>query len=70
MTGLSGSGRWRRSSRCSSESNCVEVGLLADGRVGIRDSKLPADSHHLVVDPGSWRVFLHGVKSGEFEEAE
>ena len=66
MTALSRSGRWHRSSRCSNESNCVEVGLLADGRVGIRDSKLPAGSHHLAVDPGSWRVFLHGVKLGEF----
>jgi len=70
MRAISGSVRWYRSSRCSSESNCVEVGLLADGRVGIRDSKLPADSRHLAVDPGSWRVFLHGVKSGEFGEAE
>ena len=69
LTGLARTGRWSRSSRCSNESNCVEVRLLADGRVGIRDSKLPAGSHHLAVDPGSWRVFLHGVKSGEFGEA-
>jgi len=48
----------------------VEVALLADGRVGIRDSKLSADSRHLAVDPVSWRAFLHGLKSGEFGRAE
>jgi hypothetical protein len=60
---------WRRSSRCSGESACVAVAPLRDGRVGIRDTKLPASSPFLTVDRDSWLAFLHGVKAGEFEAA-
>lgn len=60
------SGAWFRSTRCGAESSCVEVAFLADGHVGIRDSKLPEDSPHLAVDPSAWRAFLRGVKAGEF----
>jgi hypothetical protein len=60
------SGPWRRSSRCSSESTCVEVALLNSGLIGIRDAKQPDGSPFLTVDRDSWRAFLHGVKAGEF----
>lgn len=55
---------WRRSSRCSSESTCVEVALLDDGRVGMRDAKLSGDAPHLAFDPEAWKAFLVDVKSG------
>ena len=60
------SGSWRRSTRCSSESTCVEVALLGDGLIGIRDAKRPAGSPHLAVDQQSWRAFVRGLKAGEF----
>jgi hypothetical protein len=61
-----GPGPWRRSSRCSGESTCVEVALLDGDGIGIRDAKLPASSPYLAVDRDSWRAFLSGVKAGEF----
>lgn len=64
-----GPGPWRRSSRCSGESTCVEIALLDGGMVGIRDAKLPETSPYLAVDRDSWRAFLGGVKAGEFGEA-
>jgi hypothetical protein len=60
------SGSWRRSSRCSSESTCVEVALLSDGLIGIRDAKQPSGSPHLAVDRHSWRAFVRGLKAGQF----
>ncbi len=59
-------GGWRKGSRCAAESACVAVAQLSDGRVGIRDTKLPADSPYLAVGRDSWLAFLRGVKAGEF----
>lgn len=56
---------WRRSSY-SESGNCVEVALLADGNLVIRDSK---DRTVLVLRfaPGKWGTFLCRVKGGEFD---
>lgn len=54
--------RWRKSSR-SSNGNCLEVALLADGRVGVRDSK-DRSGRVLVVTPAQWRAFVASVKHG------
>ena len=62
----SGSMPWCRSSWCGGESGCVEVASLADGTVGIHDAKLPTASPYLVIDRNAFRVFLAGVKAGEF----
>lgn len=51
---------WFKSSRSGGDKNCVEVAFLADGAVGIRDSKNPAGPA-LVVDPAAWDVFLGTV---------
>jgi hypothetical protein len=58
---------WYRSSRCSSESACVEVALLDDDEVGIRDSKLPASSAYLTVGRQAWTAFVHDVKVGRLD---
>jgi hypothetical protein len=58
--------RWIKSSLSFSNSNCVEVAGLSDGRIGVRHSK---DAEGLVLQftPGEWRAFLGGVRNGEFD---
>jgi Domain of unknown function (DUF397) len=58
--------RFRKSS-FSGGGGCVEVRLLPDGRIAVRDSKqpdLPASSH----TPTAWEAFLAGVRAGEFDQ--
>ncbi|MEU1524943.1 DUF397 domain-containing protein [Nocardia rhamnosiphila] len=62
MTGLSGA-EWFKSSFSGADKNCVEVAFLADGAVGIRDSKNPAGPA-LVVGPAAWDSFLASVSRG------
>jgi len=50
----------------SGASNCVEVGLLADGNVGLRDSKDPLKLPH-VFTAQEWAAFIAGVRAGEFD---
>jgi uncharacterized protein DUF397 len=56
---------FRSSSFCSS-GGCVEVALLPDGRVAVRDGKDPQRSAHFY-SVGEWRDFVAGVKKGEFD---
>lgn len=57
---------WTRSSTCSS-GTCVEVRRLPDiQEVAIRNSK-PGWSSALVFSEEEWRVFVEGVKRGEFD---
>ncbi|WP_328389831.1 DUF397 domain-containing protein [Nocardia sp. NBC_00416] len=56
---LSGAG-WFKSTYSGADKACVEVAFLADGAVGIRDSKNPAGPA-LVVDPAAWDCFLDSV---------
>jgi hypothetical protein len=44
----------------------VEVRLLPDGRIALRDSKDPQlPPHHFT--PLEWSAFLAGVRAGEFD---
>jgi hypothetical protein len=55
-----------RKSSFSSASGCVEVRLLPDGHIAVRDSKdrnLPVNRY----DPTAWTAFLAGIRAGEFE---
>ncbi|MFC0863692.1 DUF397 domain-containing protein [Sphaerimonospora cavernae] len=56
---------WWKSSRSANNCACVEVALIADGKVGVRDSKDP-DGPALVFTPAEWDAFLGGVEDGEF----
>ena len=57
-----GSG-WRKSSYSGSNGHCVEAARLADGRIGVRDSKT-ADGPILRFTPVAWTAFL-----GELRES-
>ena len=57
---------WRKSTRSTNETGCVEAAFLADGRVAIRDSKDRAGPA-LVYTPREWDAFLKGAKDGEFD---
>ena len=56
---------WRKSSR-SAQGNCVEVAFTDEGEVWIRDSK-DRGGGMLRVTADTWREFLRGVKTGEFD---
>ena len=58
--------RWIKSSASYANSNCVEVRMCADGRVEVRNSRLPAD-HLPPFTPQEWTAFLDGARGGEFD---
>ncbi len=61
----SGSG-WVKSSFSFSNGNCVEVASLADGEVGVRNSR-DSGGPVLRFTPEEWHAFLGGVRNGEFD---
>jgi hypothetical protein len=57
---------WRKARASDANSGCVEIAFLADGRVGVRDSKDPGKIC-LTFDVRDWTCFLSGAKAGEFD---
>ncbi len=68
--GSSGSGaaipgsQWVKSSLSYANGDCVEVTRLADGNVGVRDSKDPAGPV-LSFTASEWAAFAAGARNGE-----
>ncbi|MQY07570.1 DUF397 domain-containing protein [Actinomadura macrotermitis] len=58
---------WIKSSRCASNTACVEVSRLAAERVGVRASGPGAPSAVLTFGPRAWGRFLNRVKAGELD---
>lgn len=56
---------WIKSSLSFSNGNCVEVASLADGGVGVRNSRDP-EGAVLAFTPDEWHAFIGGVHNGEF----
>jgi Domain of unknown function (DUF397) len=54
------SGSWRKSSFSMSAGDCIEVAVLADAHVGVRDSKATAGPH-LRFHPSVWTTFLGDI---------
>lgn len=65
MPDTQGEPRWIKSSFSFSNSNCVEVAELADGTIGVRDSKNPVGAV-LEFTADEWTAFVGGVQHGEF----
>jgi hypothetical protein len=58
--------QWVKSSFSFANGDCVEVASLADGLVGVRDSK-DSDGPVLRFTSSEWRAFVGGVRNGEFD---
>ncbi|MFD0360434.1 DUF397 domain-containing protein [Nocardia sp. GCM10030253] len=56
---------WRKAGSGAGKDS-VEVALLEDGHVGLRDGKNP-DGDVLIFTPGEWAAFTAGVHDGEFD---
>jgi hypothetical protein len=50
----------------SGAAGCVEVRLLHDGTIGLRDSKDVSKPPHIFTSV-EWEAFLAGVRNGEFD---
>jgi len=61
------SSSWRKSSHSTYNGNCVEVGTLRDGRVGVRDTKDREEGPVLVFPRSQWNAFLADVVRGRFD---
>ncbi|MBF6464231.1 DUF397 domain-containing protein [Nocardia beijingensis] len=55
---------WFKSSYSSAEKDCVEVALLREGSVGVRDSKNPTGPA-LVFRPSDWDSFTARITNGQ-----
>jgi hypothetical protein len=57
---------WIKSSFSYANGDCVEVASLADGQIGVRDSKHSAGPV-LRFTSSEWKAFVSGVQNGEFD---
>jgi Domain of unknown function (DUF397) len=59
---------WRKSSHSAACGDCVAVGHLVNGHIGVRDTK---DAAELILpfSPASWRAFIGEVKQDRLNRA-
>lgn len=57
--------RWFKSSHSQAGQECIEVAWLANGAVGVRDSKNPTGPA-LAFSPGEWTTFTRSVRNDRF----
>ncbi|MEV4746934.1 DUF397 domain-containing protein [Streptosporangium sp. NPDC049248] len=56
---------WYKSSQSDGQNNCVEVAMLAQRYVAVRDSK-DKNGPALIFAAGQWETFIGSVKGGFF----
>ncbi|MGD3108337.1 MULTISPECIES: DUF397 domain-containing protein [unclassified Streptomyces] len=64
-TGIDGA-VWRKSRRSNPSGNCVELALLPDGGVAVRNSRHPAGPA-LIYTHDEMAAFVQGAKDGDFD---
>ena len=57
---------WVKSSLSFANGNCVEVANMADGEIGVRNSR-DSEGPVLRFTSDEWHAFLGGVRNGEFD---
>jgi hypothetical protein len=60
--------QWFKSSHSGGGADCVEVAHLAEGMIGVRDSKNPTGPA-LIFTPGGWDTFTACVADIEFDRS-
>jgi uncharacterized protein DUF397 len=58
--------RWFTSSFSGGNANCVEVAVLPDGDMAVRDTKDRSLAPHRYPAAG-WTALLAGIRAGEFD---
>lgn len=58
---------WRKSAASGPNGNCVELAVLADGGVAVRNSRCPGGPH-LTYTRAEIVAFVRGVQAGEFDD--
>jgi hypothetical protein len=58
---------WRKSTVSNHQGNCVELAVLADGGVKVRNSRFPGGPH-LTYTHAEMAAFVRGVQAGEFDD--
>ena len=58
---------WRKSSASGPAGNCVELAVLSDGGVLVRNSRFP-DGPQLTYTHAEMAAFVRGVHAGEFDD--
>jgi Domain of unknown function (DUF397) len=58
--------RWQKSQHSNPNGACVEVALLPDGEIAVRNSRFPSGPA-LVYTRAEIAAFLAGAKAGEFD---
>jgi hypothetical protein len=53
---------WRKSSYSMSNGHCVATARLADGRIGVRDTKAGAAGPVLRFAPDAWTAFVRELR--------
>ncbi|MFG3115974.1 DUF397 domain-containing protein [Streptomyces sp. NPDC048197] len=58
---------WRKSRRSNPSGNCVELAVLSDGGVAVRNSRF-ASGPALVYTRDEMAAFVQGAKDGDFDD--